>query len=98
MYSDEIWGRSGPHSIITLTEPVKGQRIQMVDEIKRALDLIHHLDPLPLHRLGERDDGMRPRAAPDLVAVHRRVQGVQLQLGIQIGRASCRGRGLESWP
>jgi len=28
MYSDEIWGRSGPHSVITITEPVKGQRIQ----------------------------------------------------------------------
>jgi sugar phosphate isomerase/epimerase len=39
MYNDEFWGRSGPHSVITLTEPVKGQRIQMVDEIKRALEI-----------------------------------------------------------
>ena len=39
MYSDELWGRSGPHSIITLTEPVKSQRLQMVDEIKRALEI-----------------------------------------------------------
>lgn len=39
MYSDEIWGRSGPHSVITLTEPVKGRRIEMVDEIKRALEI-----------------------------------------------------------
>jgi sugar phosphate isomerase/epimerase len=39
MYTDEIWGRSGPHSVITLTEPVKAQRIQMVDEIKRALEI-----------------------------------------------------------
>ncbi len=23
MYNDEIWGRSGPHSVITITEPVK---------------------------------------------------------------------------
>jgi sugar phosphate isomerase/epimerase len=39
MYNDEIWGRSGPHSVITITEPVKGRRIEMVDEIKRALEI-----------------------------------------------------------
>jgi sugar phosphate isomerase/epimerase len=39
MYTDEIWGRSGPHSIITITEPVKSQRLKMVDEIKRALEI-----------------------------------------------------------
>ena len=39
MYTDEIWGRSGPHSVITITEPVKAQRIRMVDEIKRALEI-----------------------------------------------------------
>ena len=39
MYNDEIWGRSGPHSVITITEPVKGTRLHMVDEIKRALEI-----------------------------------------------------------
>jgi sugar phosphate isomerase/epimerase len=39
MYTDEIWGRSGPHSIITITEPVKTQRLAMVDEIKRTLEI-----------------------------------------------------------
>jgi sugar phosphate isomerase/epimerase len=39
MYNDEIWGRSGPHAVITLTEPVKGTRLRMVDEIKRALEI-----------------------------------------------------------
>ena len=39
MYTDEIWGRSGPHSIITITEPVNGKRLEMVDEIKRALEI-----------------------------------------------------------
>ncbi|MGA3019696.1 MAG: sugar phosphate isomerase/epimerase [Bryobacteraceae bacterium] len=38
MYTDEIWGRSGPHAVITITEPVKGKRLEMVDEIKRALE------------------------------------------------------------
>jgi len=39
MYTDEIWGKSGPHAVITLTEPVKAQRIHMVDEVKRALEV-----------------------------------------------------------
>ncbi|HWB86144.1 MAG TPA: TIM barrel protein [Bryobacteraceae bacterium] len=39
MYTDEIWGRSGPHSIITITEQTKSKRLQMVDEIKRALEI-----------------------------------------------------------
>ncbi|HLY18482.1 MAG TPA: sugar phosphate isomerase/epimerase family protein [Bryobacteraceae bacterium] len=39
MYNDEIWGRSGPHAIISITEPVKGKRLEMVDEIKRALEI-----------------------------------------------------------
>jgi sugar phosphate isomerase/epimerase len=38
MYTDEIWGRSGPHTVVTITEPVKSQRLQWVDEIKRALE------------------------------------------------------------
>jgi sugar phosphate isomerase/epimerase len=39
MYTDEIWGRSGPHSHINITEPVKGRRIEMVDELRRALEI-----------------------------------------------------------
>ena len=39
LYTDEIWGRSGPHAVVSITEPVKGRRLEMVDEIKRALDI-----------------------------------------------------------
>jgi sugar phosphate isomerase/epimerase len=39
MYNDEIWGRSGPHAVISITELVKAQRIKQVDEIKRALEI-----------------------------------------------------------
>ncbi|MGA2591188.1 MAG: sugar phosphate isomerase/epimerase [Bryobacteraceae bacterium] len=39
MFSDEIWGRSGPHAVVTITEPVKGRRLEIVDEIKRALEI-----------------------------------------------------------
>jgi sugar phosphate isomerase/epimerase len=39
MYTDEVWGRSGPNSVITITEPVKPKRQTMIDEIKRALEI-----------------------------------------------------------
>ena len=39
LYSDDVWGRTGPDAVITITEPVKMKRLQMVDEIKRALEI-----------------------------------------------------------
>ena len=39
MYTDHMWGRSGPDSWLTITEPVKAERIRMVDEIKRAVEI-----------------------------------------------------------
>src|SRR5947199_821398 len=39
MYTDEIWGRSGPQAHINITERNKADRIKWVDEIKRALEV-----------------------------------------------------------
>jgi len=39
MYTDEIWGRSGPHTHINITERSKAERIRWVDEIKRAIEI-----------------------------------------------------------
>jgi sugar phosphate isomerase/epimerase len=39
MYNDEIWGRSGPQAVVTITEVTKGRRMEMVDEIKRAIEV-----------------------------------------------------------
>jgi sugar phosphate isomerase/epimerase len=39
MYTDDCWGRTGPGSVITLTEPAKPKRLACVDEIKRALEV-----------------------------------------------------------
>lgn len=39
MYTDEIWGRSGPHAVISITELSKPKRLEMVEEIKRALEV-----------------------------------------------------------
>ena len=39
MYSDDAWGRTGPDAVMDITEPVKIKRVQIVDEIKRALEV-----------------------------------------------------------
>ncbi len=39
MYSDDVWGRSGPHAIIDITETTKARRMMAVDEVKRALEI-----------------------------------------------------------
>lgn len=43
MYTDEIWGRSGPQSHITITELTKAKRMEWVDEIKRALEIAEYV-------------------------------------------------------
>ncbi len=39
MYTDTIWGRSGPNAVISITETSKAKRLAATDEIKRALDI-----------------------------------------------------------
>jgi sugar phosphate isomerase/epimerase len=39
MYTDEIWGRSGPDTHINITIKAKAERIRWVDEIKRAIEV-----------------------------------------------------------
>ncbi len=39
IFTDDCWGRSGPASVIDITEIAKPKRIAHVDEIKRAVDV-----------------------------------------------------------
>lgn len=39
MFTDEVWGKSGPQAVVDITEPVKARRIVAVDEVKRALEI-----------------------------------------------------------
>jgi len=57
MYNDEVWGRSGPQSVINITETTKAKRIAMVDEIKRALE-VAELIPFRylIQHIGVRDE------------------------------------------
>jgi len=38
MYTDEIWGRSGPQTHVNITERTRDERMKWVDEIKRVLE------------------------------------------------------------
>ncbi|HLH02634.1 MAG TPA: sugar phosphate isomerase/epimerase family protein [Bryobacteraceae bacterium] len=48
MYTDEVWGRSGPQAVVNITETAKARRIAMVDEIKRAIEVA---DTIPFRYL-----------------------------------------------
>ncbi len=39
LYNDDVWGRSGPHAVLDITEKLKAKRMAVVDEIKRALEI-----------------------------------------------------------
>lgn len=39
IYNDDVGGRSGPQSIVDITETVKAKRIAIVDEVKRAIEI-----------------------------------------------------------
>ena len=39
LFSDDIWGRSGPHTHISMTGTSKAKRIAATDEVKRAIEL-----------------------------------------------------------
>jgi sugar phosphate isomerase/epimerase len=43
MYTDDVWGRSGPQAVLNITEPAKARRIAMVDEIKRAIEIAEYV-------------------------------------------------------
>jgi len=39
MFTDDCWGRSGPASVVDITETSKPTRVKHVDEIKRAIEV-----------------------------------------------------------
>jgi sugar phosphate isomerase/epimerase len=87
MYNDEVWGRSGPQSVIAITETVKAKRIRMVDDIKRTIEiaetipykyLIQHLGA-PNEEFEERKVDAAFTALEEIV-VFARQRGVEVLL------------------
>jgi sugar phosphate isomerase/epimerase len=87
MFSDDVWGRSGPDAVINITEPVKHKRMRMVDEIKRALD-VAEVVPFKylIQHLGMAGEEYDPRkidsafAALEEVSLFARQRGVEVLL------------------
>lgn len=87
MYTDLYWGRSGPDTVINITEPVKFKRLQMVDEIKRVLEIA---ETVPFRYLiqhlgvgGEEWDSQKVDnafSALEQISVFARQRGVQVLL------------------
>ncbi len=48
LFRDDVWGRSGPGAVISITETSKVKRIAATDEIKRALEIA---DAIPFRYL-----------------------------------------------
>jgi sugar phosphate isomerase/epimerase len=87
IFTDDVWGRSGPHAIINITEPVKSRRIEMVDEIKRAIEVMEFVPFRYLVQhvgmLDEEFDESRLEAAfcsLDELSVFARQRGVEILL------------------
>ena len=51
-------------------------------DFQRALDFVDPPDSIGLHPIRDIDMRVRPGATPDLICIHRRVQGMELQGGI----------------
>jgi sugar phosphate isomerase/epimerase len=87
MYTDEIWGRSGPDSHINITLRNKPDRIRWVDEIKRVLE-IAEVAPFRylIQHLGDKDQEFREEAfeaaynSLDELCLFARQRGVEILL------------------
>jgi sugar phosphate isomerase/epimerase len=87
MYTDNIWGRSGPDAVLTITEPVKTKRLRMVDEYKRVLEVA---EVIPfrylIQHLGVQDEEFDERkvdaafATLEEVSLFARHRGVEVLL------------------
>lgn len=87
MYSDDAWGRTGPDSVMDITEPVKMKRVLIVEEIKRALEVA---ETIPfrylIQHLGVADEEIEERkieaafASLEEISLFARQRGVEVLL------------------
>jgi sugar phosphate isomerase/epimerase len=87
MYTDEIWGRSGPQSVINITDRTKAKRMGMVDEIKRAIEVAETIPfPYMVQHLGVSEEEFDERkveaafSSLEELMLFARHRGVQILL------------------
>jgi sugar phosphate isomerase/epimerase len=85
MYTDEVWGRSGPDAVIDITEPVKTRRLEVVDEIKRAIEIA---ETIPfrylIQHIGVKDAEFSERAADAAFASLEQITLFARQRGVEV--------------
>jgi sugar phosphate isomerase/epimerase len=85
MYTDEMWGRSGPQSVISITEPVKGKRLVMVDEIKRALEIAETIPfKYLIQHIGVQVEEFSERAVDAAFSALEQISLFARQRGVQV--------------
>jgi len=87
MYSDDCWGRTGPDSVLDITEPVKIKSVKIIEEIKRALEIA---ETIPfrylIQHLGVTDEEWDERkveaafASLEQISLFARQRGVEVLL------------------
>ena len=85
MYTDEMWGRSGPHSVISITEPVKGKRLVMVDEVRRALEIAETIPfQYLVQHIGVQGEEFSERAVDAAFSALEQISLFARQRGVQV--------------
>ena len=85
MYTDEIWGRSGPQAVINITEPVKSKRMPMVDEIKRALEIAEQIPfKFLIQHLGTTNESFDERKLEAAMTSIEHLRAFAKPLGVRI--------------
>jgi len=99
MYTDEIWGRSGPQSVLNITEPVKSKRLAVVDEMKRALEISETVPfKFFIQHLGVQDEEYDERkldaafSALEEISLFARQRGVEVLLENTLNRLASAER------
>ncbi|MGH9559443.1 MAG: sugar phosphate isomerase/epimerase family protein, partial [Bryobacteraceae bacterium] len=87
MYSDDVWGRSGPDAIVNIAEPVKRRRMTAVDEVKRAIEVAETVPfKYLIQHLGITGDEYNPKkvdaafSSLEELSVFARQRGVEILL------------------
>jgi sugar phosphate isomerase/epimerase len=85
LYTDDVWGRSGPDSVLNITEPVKNKRLRVVDEIKRVLD-IAEVVPFKylIQHIGTEDDEFDDRSVDAAFSALEEISLFARQRGVEV--------------
>jgi sugar phosphate isomerase/epimerase len=85
MFNDDCWGRSGPQSVISITERSKAKRMAATDEIRRALEVA---DVVPfrylIQHIGVGEEEFEPEGQDAAFASLDELCVFAAQLGVQV--------------